>query len=156
MNSDCLETFSRPIGRHVCVLPCGADRRTIFQRGIVMKRLIVILAATTLLAACAQTGNTRDEKSEAKSAAVAANGEAAFVDHCAVCHETGMLGAPRAGEPEDWQGRSTLWQAVLMDHARTGYYDMPPRGGKTDLPDEVVDAAAEYMLEMTFRNRPGD
>jgi len=121
-----------------------------------MKRLIFILTATTLLAACAQTGNPRDEPSEAKPAAVAANGEAAYADHCAVCHETGMLGAPRAGEPEEWQGRSTLWQAVLMDHAKTGYYDMPPRGGKTDLPDDVVNAAAEYMLEMTFRNRPGD
>jgi cytochrome c5 len=33
---------------------------------------------------------------------------------------------------------------------------MPPKGGKTHLPDEIVDAAAEYMLEKTFPNRPKD
>ena len=33
---------------------------------------------------------------------------------------------------------------------------MPARGGKTNLPDEIVDAAAEYMLEKTFPNRPKD
>lgn len=84
------------------------------------------------------------------------NGEAAYLEHCAGCHETGILGAPREGAPQDWQTRSSLWQAVLMEHAREGFFEMPARGGKTDLPDEVVDAAAEYMLEMTFPDRPRD
>ncbi len=70
--------------------------------------------------------------------------------------ETGMLGAPREGEPQDWAGRSNLWQAILMDHAKTGYFDMPARGGKSELPDDIVSAAAEYMLEETFPNRPED
>jgi cytochrome c5 len=43
-----------------------------------------------------------------------------------------------------------------MEHAKTGYFDMPARGGKTELPDEIVNAAAEYMLEITFSNRPED
>ena len=64
--------------------------------------------------------------------------------------------APREGEPQDWRGRSALWQAVLMEHAKTGYFDMPARGGNSELSDEVVNAAAEYMLELTFESRPED
>lgn len=112
-----------------------------------------IIAASFVLAACAH--NTGDDRNDEASNA-ATNGEAAYVEHCAGCHETGMLGAPREGEPQDWAGRSNLWQAILMDHAKTGYFDMPARGGKSELPDDIVSAAAEYMLEETFPNRPED
>jgi cytochrome c5 len=105
------------------------------------------------LVACAHSGNDGavDTPSDASI-----SGETAYLEHCAGCHETGMLGAPREGEPADWESRSKLWQGVLMEHAKTGYFDMPARGGKAHLPDEVVDAAAEYMLEKTFPNRPRD
>jgi len=119
-----------------------------------MKPLITLMFAIALLG-CAGP-EPRNDGSAAARAGQVGNGESAYLEHCAGCHETGMLGAPRLGVPGDWEGRSTLWQAVLMDHAKTGYFDMPPRGGKSDLSDEVVDAAAEYMLETTFRNRPGD
>ena len=118
-----------------------------------MRQAVFLLPAVLLLAACAHEGNGA---AIGDGAAATANGEAAYVEHCAGCHETGMLGAPREGEPLDWQGRSDLWQAVLMEHAKTGYFDMPARGGKTSLPDEIVNAAAEYMLEQTFPERPED
>ena len=113
---------------------------------------ITIIAAATL-AACAHNG---DGTTAAGAADEPINGEAAYLEHCAGCHETGMLGAPREGNPADWEGRSKLWQGVLMEHAKTGYFDMPAKGGKTHLPDDIVDAAAEYMLEKTFPNRPQD
>jgi cytochrome c5 len=43
-----------------------------------------------------------------------------------------------------------------MEHAKTGYFEMPARGGKSELPDEVISAAAEYMLEKTFPNQQED
>lgn len=67
-----------------------------------------------------------------------------------------MLGAPVAGDAADWGSRSRLWDAVLLDHAITGYLEMPARGGRADLPDEVVKSAAEYMLRMTFPDMPHD
>ena len=67
-----------------------------------------------------------------------------------------MLGAPVAGNQEDWAGRSQLCHAVLFDHAITGYLEMPAKGGRMDLPDDVVKAAAEHMLRITFRDRPQD
>ncbi len=115
--------------------------------------IAAIIAASFALAACAHhSDDARDD--DASTGAI--DGKAAYTENCAGCHETGMLGAPREGEPQDWEGRSNLWQAILMDHAKTGYFDMPARGGKTELPDDVVNAAAEYMLEETFPDRPED
>ncbi len=117
-------------------------------------RLTLLLAAMVLtLSGCAHRG---DDADQAVPDTAAINGESAYLEHCAGCHETGMLGAPREGEPADWESRSNLWQAVLMDHAKTGYFEMPARGGKANLPDEIVEAAAEYMLEQTFPDRPED
>ena len=120
-----------------------------------MKSTIFVGVAGLALTACAH--HAGDAAGDARlSSDAAINGEAAYLENCAGCHETGMLGAPREGEPQDWRGRSALWQAVLMEHAKTGYFDMPARGGNSELPDEVVNAAAEYMLEMTFESRPED
>jgi cytochrome c5 len=120
-----------------------------------MRQTVFLIAASLALASCAHDGNHAESAPNAVASA-ATDGQAAYVEHCAGCHETGMLGAPREGEPTDWQGRSDLWQAVLMEHAQTGFFEMPARGGKSDLPDDVVNAAAQYMLEITFPDRPKD
>ena len=118
-----------------------------------MRQIIFLLAASFALMACAHhSGDSQDDK----TSTIAIDGQQAYKENCAGCHETGMLGAPREGVPQDWDERSDLWQAVLMDHAKTGYFDMPARGGKTELPDDVINAAAEYMLETTFPDRPED
>lgn len=117
-----------------------------------MRHSLFVTAVALFVASCAHTVDDTKQT----NAAGDVNGALAYAEHCAGCHETGMLNAPRAGEPQDWQSRSSLWQAVLMEHAKTGYFDMPARGGKTHLPDDVVNAAAEYMLEQTFPNRPED
>ena len=118
-----------------------------------MRLTLTTMIVSLALAACAHSG---DGAGVGGAASDGINGEAAYLEHCAGCHETGMLGAPREGQPADWESRSKLWQGVLMEHAKTGYFDMPAKGGKTHLPDDIVDAAAEYMLEMTFPNRPRD
>jgi len=115
-----------------------------------MRQTLLLILAGFALGACAYNS----DESQAITAAV--DGEAAYVEHCAGCHETGMLGAPREGDPQDWEDRSSLWQAVLMEHAKTGFFDMPARGGNSELPDDVVSAAAEYMLELTFPDRLED
>jgi cytochrome c5 len=120
-----------------------------------MKQTAFLITASLVLAACAHDGNPVESTAHGNTSSMI-DGQAAYVEHCAGCHETGMMGAPREGEPDDWESRSDLWQAVLMEHAKTGFFEMPARGGKSDLPDEVVSAAAEYMLEITFPNRPKD
>ena len=60
------------------------------------------------------------------------------------------------GRASDWAGRSNLWQAVLIDHARRGYFKMPARGGNPVLSDHEVQVAAEYMLTLTHPKEPAD
>lgn len=125
-----------------------------------MKHLLPLSVGALLLAACANNGGPSASASEGKAAAqgaaVTINGEAAYNKHCAGCHETGMLGAPVAGDAADWGARSQLWDAVLLDHAITGYFEMPAKGGRADLPDDIVKAAAEYMLRVTFPDMQHD
>ena len=117
-----------------------------------MKRTIFLFAGALSLGACAH------EVADSPPMEITATdyGQAAYLEHCAGCHETGMLGAPVAGDAEDWGSRSQLWDAVLLDHAITGYLEMPAKGGKTNLPDDVVKAAADYMLEITYPDLPQD
>ena len=123
-----------------------------------MNRTFVLLAGAMTLLACAHDSVDTMSKGDSEPSANIGptNGEAAYNEHCAGCHETGMLGAPVAGDAADWGSRSNLWDAVLLDHAITGYLEMPARGGRTDLPDEVVKSAAEYMLRMTFPDMQHD
>lgn len=125
-----------------------------------MKQTFLVLVSALLLAACAHDDSQSRSAPEAGDASLSSvamrNGETAYNEHCAGCHETGMLGAPVAGDAVDWGARSQLWDAVLLDHAITGYLEMPARGGRTELPDEVVRSAAEYMLRMTFPDMQHD
>jgi cytochrome c5 len=124
-----------------------------------MKQTLLMLLGALLLASCANDAAERSpQNADARLAGDAAvlNGERHYNEYCAGCHETGLLGAPVAGNQQDWSERSQLWDAVLFDHAITGYLEMPSKGGRMDLPDDVVKAAAEHMLRITFPNRPQD
>ena len=115
-----------------------------------MSRIYLVLLCAFGFAAC---GSHPADDSVATSGD---NGRQAYTEYCAVCHETGMLGAPIVGDAAYWKGRSTLWQAVLMEHAKKGYYDMPARGGRSDVSDAMIDAATEHMLSITFPDLPKD
>lgn len=117
-----------------------------------MRRTILLLAGALTLGACANDAVDRPTQ-EITSTGF---GEQAYNEYCAGCHETGMLGAPVVGDTEDWGTRSQLWDAVLLDHAITGYLEMPAKGGRADVPDDVVKAAAEYMLQTTYPDLPQD
>ncbi|MCU0976810.1 MAG: c-type cytochrome [Steroidobacteraceae bacterium] len=125
-------------------------------------RWVAVLASAAMLAACAgpsPPSGTPDSASSPEAQPPTppdkvAAGFAAYQRACAACHEEGLDGAPATGRAEDWSGRSWLWQAVLVEHAKLGYFDMPARGGDTTLSDEDVQAAAEYMLTLTHPQAP--
>ncbi len=114
------------------------------------------LLALTMLSACG--GNsTGDEVVEAHPDAV--DGEAAYLEYCAVCHENGIsmdgiASAPIVGDAASWGDRWDLPLEVLTERAREGHGGMPPRASRPDLPDETVNAAVEHMLNVTFPDRP--
>ena len=121
-----------------------------------MLRIPVLLAVATLIVACGQGGEdpavpeTSLAPPPPPDETVQLTGKQAYDQVCAHCHDEGVDGAPRTGDRSAWEGRSWLWEAVLFEHAKSGYMDMPARGGDVSLDDATVEMAAEYMLTQTF------
>lgn len=69
---------------------------------------------------------------------------------CASCHAEGNESAPAIGDRDAWSTRSPLWAAVLLEHAKSGYLNMPAKGGQPELTERAVEAAGEFMLCETF------
>ena len=83
-------------------------------------------------------------------------GRELYGKYCASCHDPGQSDAPAIRDRKAWDQRSPLWSAVLFDHAKAGYLDMPARGDHPELSDVAVDAAAEYLLSETYPELPVD
>ena len=84
--------------------------------------------------------------------AIAKNGTELFEQVCSVCHGQGIAGAPKAGDKAAWGPRIAEGKATLYEHALKGYQGktgvMPPKGGRTDLPDDLVKQAVDHMVQM--------
>lgn len=67
---------------------------------------------------------------------------------CGACHNAGTLNAPKMGDADEWQARlDEKGLDTLVSHAINGFNQMPARGGNSDLSDDNVREAVEYMLE---------
>lgn len=76
-----------------------------------------------------------------------------FEQACAACHGQGIAGAPKVGDGAAWAPRVAQGKDTLYKHAIEGFTGksgmMPPKGGRTDIPDELVRAAVDYMVEQS-------
>lgn len=90
------------------------------------------------------------ESASASVQAVAFDGsldsEMIYNNVCSACHTTGAAGAPMLGSPELAQRAEKGLDALVLS-AVNGLNAMPARGGRTDLSDEQVQAAVEFMLK---------
>jgi cytochrome c5 len=85
-----------------------------------------------------------------------AYGKEIYEQACASCHDEGTDGTPAIGDRQAWSERSPLWSAVLFEHSKDGYLDMPAKGSHQELTDQAVDAASEYLLSVTYPELPLD
>lgn len=121
-----------------------------------MKRCIVSLVIALVLAGCGPKEQAPAPEADPYAEEITSSetawltGKQAYEDLCAGCHEEGIDGAPRTGDRDAWDQRSWLWEAVLFEHARSGYGDMPAKGGDEELDEATVTKAAEYMLTLTY------
>ena len=78
---------------------------------------------------------------------LAANaGELRYKSTCAVCHETGVAGAPKFRNAADWKARMDVGIDGMLAIAIKGKGGMPPRGTCMQCSDEELRMAIEYML----------
>ena len=67
------------------------------------------------------------------------------------CHGAGIAGAPKFGDKAAWAERLAQGADTLHKHALEGYQGkagfMPAKGGRTDLTDQSVMNAVDYMTE---------
>jgi cytochrome c5 len=86
----------------------------------------------------------------ASTTAMPKDGHELFEQTCSACHGQGIAGAPKAGDKAAWAPRIKEGKAVLYQHAINGFTGssgtMPPKGGRTDAPDDLVKQAVDYMV----------
>ncbi len=79
-------------------------------------------------------------------------GDQVFAQVCKTCHETGLAGAPKAGDKAAWGPRIAQGEKVLLQHALAGFQGkagvMPAKGGNSDLTDDEVHRAVVYMANL--------
>ena len=82
--------------------------------------------------------------------AVLTDGPGVYEQVCGACHTGGIAGAPKTGDAAVWAPRIAQGKATLYKHAIEGYTGkagvMPAKGGRTDLSDELIQAAVDHML----------
>ena len=80
------------------------------------------------------------------------DGNELFEQACKACHGPGLAGAPKAGDHAAWGPRIAKGKDVLYDHALKGFTGtagmMPAKGGRVDVPDDIVKQAVDHMVEM--------
>ncbi len=77
------------------------------------------------------------------------DGKAVYEASCALCHTTGVAGAPKYGDAEGWTARIAQGNDMLYEHAINGFMGkgmMPPKGGNAKLTDDEVKAAVDHMV----------
>lgn len=112
-----------------------------------MKKPILTAIASLALIAGYGSGNS----AEAAPVPDPATGVKVYKSTCSICHKSGLRGAPRLGNKQDWESRLAQDKEVLYDRAINGYRgkkgSMPSRGSNTKLSVDEVKAAVDYMIE---------
>jgi cytochrome c5 len=77
-------------------------------------------------------------------------GKEVYESACFICHTPGAAGAPKLGDKPAWAPRISQGRDILVGRAIQGFQGsaglMPPRGGHSDLTDEDIKAAVDYMV----------
>ena len=88
-----------------------------------------------------------------QAAAVELPGDQVYQQVCTACHGAGVAGAPKTGDKAAWTPRVAQGMDLLHKHAIEGYQGkagyMPPKGGRTDLSDQSVMSAVDYLVNQS-------
>jgi cytochrome c5 len=102
-------------------------------------------------------GETVDDEADvaavvgAEAAPAALTGPQVYNAACIACHGGGIAGAPKTGDKAAWAPRMAAGMDSLNNNALNGLQGsagfMPPKGGRSDLSDEEIIAAVQYLAD---------
>lgn len=99
---------------------------------------------------CSDTTSTQEvvatktvEATETSDSEIAQN----WARSCSLCHATGVAGAPRIGNVEEWRPRVAKGKDVLLKNTIEGFNDMPPLGYCMSCEEDDFVALIEFMSE---------
>lgn len=88
-------------------------------------------------------------KSEAPAARLAPDaGKTLYEAKCKICHDQGLLDAPKKGDKAEWQKRAQKGIDTLHAHSAKGFNKMPAQA-VGDVSEAQVHAAVDYLLEQS-------
>jgi cytochrome c5 len=108
------------------------------------------IAPVARVAVAGQDNTALAPEAAAPAAAADLPGETVYNQACVACHGAGIAGAPKFGDRAAWAPRIAQGADTLHTHALQGFQGkggyMPPKGGRTDLSDQSVINAVDYMV----------
>jgi len=75
-----------------------------------------------------------------------AAGKEVYDASCAMCHDSGMMNAPKPGDKAAWEPRLAQGMDTVMKNTIEGFGGMPARGGNPELTDEQLKNSVDYMV----------
>lgn len=109
--------------------------------------------ATVTEEAAPQKKQAPEEVAAAPAADSNISGEKVYKATCFACHDMGVAGSPKIGDKAIWASRITAGKEVMYNSAINGKTTpagmMPAKGGNTNLSDDEVKAAVDYMISQS-------
>ncbi|MGP8308024.1 c-type cytochrome [Vibrio sp. YIC-376] len=75
------------------------------------------------------------------------DGATVYGTFCIACHASGVNGAPKIGNADEWGPRIAQGKDVLLKHALEGFNAMPAKGTCMDCSDDEILAAINHLTE---------
>lgn len=73
------------------------------------------------------------------------SGEEVYKSVCMMCHQAGLMNAPKFGDKDAWKPRIAQGYEALVSHAINGIRTMPAKGGNATLTDGEIYNAVAHM-----------
>jgi cytochrome c5 len=69
-----------------------------------------------------------------------------YENNCKMCHQTGVAGAPKFGNKDEWAPRIAQGLDTIVKAAITGIRAMPPKGNCLKCTPDDIKSTVEYMV----------
>jgi cytochrome c len=91
-------------------------------------------------------------EAEVEAEVVVSGGEKIYQQACMMCHEAGVAGSPMTGDADAWAERIAKGRKMMLHNAIEGIGVMPPKGGRSQLSDEEVASAVDFLIQKATRD----